>query len=118
MICILKITGKADQCFYVFSEWLERTLLESKPVPKIVTVVNPGNPSGTYIPDPLLKRISELCRNAGCWLVVDNTYEYFMYDGRKHTCIEGDHIVNVFSFSKAYGMMGWRVGYVRSDFFY
>lgn len=94
------------------AEWLERTLLESKPVPKLVTVVNPGNPSGTYIPDPLLKRISELCRNAGCWLVVDNTYEYFMYDGRKHTCIEGDHIVNVFSFSKAYGMMGWRVGYI------
>ena len=37
-----------------------------------------------------------------------------MYDGLKHTCLEGDHIVNVFSFSKAYGMMGWRVGYVRS----
>lgn len=35
-----------------------------------------------------------------------------MYDGLKHTCIEGDHIVNLFSFSKAYGMMGWRVGYV------
>lgn len=36
-----------------------------------------------------------------------------MYDGLKHTCLEGNHIVNVFSFSKAYGMMGWRVGYVR-----
>lgn len=38
-----------------------------------------------------------------------------MYDGRQHTCVEGDHIVNVFSFSKAYGMMGWRIGYVSSD---
>lgn len=35
-----------------------------------------------------------------------------MYDDRKHVCIEGNHIVNIFSFSKAYGMMGWRVGYV------
>jgi katanin p60 ATPase-containing subunit A1 len=26
--------------------------------------------------------------------------------------VEGNHIVNIFSFSKAYGMMGWRVGYV------
>lgn len=25
--------------------------------------------------------------------------------------MEGAHIINVFSFSKAYGMMGWRVGY-------
>lgn len=39
-----------------------------------------------------------------------------MYDGRKHTCVEGNHIVNVFSFSKAYGMMGWRVGYVSSAY--
>lgn len=39
-------------------------------------------------------------------------FRYFMYDGLKHTCMEGDHIVNIFSFSKAYGMMGWRVGYV------
>lgn len=38
-----------------------------------------------------------------------------MFNGLQHTCIEGDHIVNIFSFSKAYGMMGWRVGYVRLD---
>ncbi|XP_050232551.1 aromatic aminotransferase ISS1 [Mercurialis annua] len=94
------------------ADWLEKILSETKPVPKVVTVVNPGNPSGTYIPDPLLKRISDLCREAGSWLIVDNTYEYFMYDGLKHSCIEGDHIVNIFSFSKAYGMMGWRVGYI------
>ncbi|KAJ6715255.1 BIFUNCTIONAL ASPARTATE AMINOTRANSFERASE AND GLUTAMATE/ASPARTATE-PREPHENATE AMINOTRANSFERASE-RELATED [Salix viminalis] len=94
------------------ADWLEKILSEAKPVPKVVTVVNPGNPSGTYIPDPLLKRISDLCREAGSWLIVDNTYEYFMYDGLKHSCIEGDHVVNIFSFSKAYGMMGWRVGYI------
>lgn len=29
--------------------------METKPTPKLVTVVNPGNPSGTYIPEPLLK---------------------------------------------------------------
>lgn len=94
------------------ADWLEKTLNETNPPPKVVTVVNPGNPSGTYIPEPLLKRISDLCEAAGSWLIVDNTYEYFMYDGRKHSCLEGDHIVNVFSFSKAYGMMGWRVGYI------
>lgn len=39
---------------------------------------------------------------------------YFMYDGLQHSCVEGDHVVNIFSFSKAYGMMGWRVGYVSN----
>lgn len=42
-------------------------------------------------------------------------HRYFMYDGLKHSCLEGDHIVNIFSFSKAYGMMGWRVGYVSNS---
>ncbi|XP_072964857.1 aromatic aminotransferase ISS1 isoform X2 [Typha angustifolia] len=95
-------------------EWLKKTLSEggNKPVPKLVTVVNPGNPSGAYIPKPILQKISDLCRSAGAWLVVDNTYEYFMYDGLKHFCIEDNHIINLFSFSKAYGMMGWRVGYI------
>lgn len=95
-------------------EWLEKLLLDidTKPVPKLVTVVNPGNPSGTYIPLSLLQRISDLCKRVGAWLVVDNTYEYFMYDGLEHSCIEDNHIVNIFSFSKAYGMMGWRVGYI------
>ena len=37
------------------ADWLKKILLETKPAPKLVTVVNPGNPSGTYIPDPLLK---------------------------------------------------------------
>ncbi|XP_029118941.2 aromatic aminotransferase ISS1 isoform X4 [Elaeis guineensis] len=94
--------------------WLEKILSGegNQPIPKLVTVVNPGNPSGAYIPEPILKRISDLCSSAGAWLVVDNTYEYFMYDGLKHSCIEGNHIVNLFSFSKAYGMMGWRVGYI------
>ncbi|XP_073111025.1 aromatic aminotransferase ISS1-like isoform X5 [Elaeis guineensis] len=94
--------------------WLEKILSGegNQPIPKLVTVVNPGNPSGAYIPEPILKRISDLCSSAGAWLVVDNTYEYFMYDGLKHSCIEGNHIVNLFSFSKAYGMMGWRIGYI------
>lgn len=96
------------------ADWLEDTLSpkEGKITPKLVTVVNPGNPSGMCIPHHLLQRISELCYKAGAWLLVDNTYEYFMFNGLQHSCIEGDHIVNIFSFSKAYGMMGWRIGYI------
>ena len=46
------------------------------------------------------------CHRYGAWLVMDNTYEHFSYEGcAPHTCVEGDHVVNVFSFSKAFGMM-------------
>ncbi|EOY31369.1 PREDICTED: aspartate aminotransferase isoform X2 [Theobroma cacao] len=94
------------------ADWLERILSETKPTPKLVSIVNPGNPSGNCIPEPLLKRISDICKKAGSWLVVDNAYEYFIYGSSKHSCVEGNHVINLFSFSKAYGMMGWRVGYI------
>jgi aspartate/methionine/tyrosine aminotransferase len=32
--------------------------------------------------------------------------------GLKHTCVDAPHIINVFFFSKAYGMMGWQIGYI------
>lgn len=59
-----------------------------------------------------LQRAADLTAAAGSWLVVDNTYEHFTYDGAEHTCASGANVVNIFSFSKAYGMMGWRVGYI------
>ena len=80
---------------------------------KMITLCNPGNPTGVMIPKATLEEASELCKRFGVWLIIDNTYEHFAYaDCPPHECIEADHIVNVFSFSKAFGMMGWRVGYV------
>jgi aromatic aminotransferase len=42
------------------ADWLEKVLKENKPVPKLVTVVNPGNPSGAFIPRTMLEVISLL----------------------------------------------------------
>ncbi|THG14228.1 hypothetical protein TEA_009211 [Camellia sinensis var. sinensis] len=43
----------------ILADWLEKTLRETKPTPKLVTTVNPGNPSATYIPLPLLKVVED-----------------------------------------------------------
>jgi aromatic aminotransferase len=40
------------------ADWLEKVLKENEPIPKLVTVVNPGNPSGAFIPRPMLEVIS------------------------------------------------------------
>lgn len=106
--------GECDpETMHPSADWVDKALAgEFGPVPRVITICNPCNPTGTYVPAPLLERISNACKAAGTWLVMDNTYEYFMYEENKHFCVEGDHIVNVFSFSKAYGMMGWRVGYI------
>ncbi len=101
------------QTFQPSSKWIEETLKANEKV-KVVVITNPCNPTGVLTPLNELKKISELCKNYGCWLVLDNTYEYFVYgEGNEgHSTIEGEHILNIFSFSKAYGMMGWRCGYI------
>ena len=47
-----------------------------------------------------LQRARQLCEAAGVWLIVDNTYEDFTYDGREHTCVSGPNVINIFSMSK------------------
>ena len=41
-----------------------------------------------------------MTRAAGTWLVVDNTYESFLFSGSEHVTIGGPNTVHVFSFSK------------------
>lgn len=85
----------------------------------MVVLTNPGNPTGVSLPESVLARAAAVTGKHGCWLILDNTYEHFCggwYASRNggpaaHASLQAPHVVNVFSFSKAFGMMGWRVGY-------
>ena len=99
-----------DSDYFPRLDKLEEAFNSDDP-PKMVTVVNPANPTGVLVPGQLLEDIRDLCARHGAFLVVDNTYEYFDWI-KGHTCVEGDHVINVFSLSKAYGAMGWRLGYL------
>jgi aspartate/methionine/tyrosine aminotransferase len=98
-----------------FEELLEEAKRTGKKMPKMVVLVNPSNPTGVMLSKEDLERVSSVCKENGVWLVVDNTYEHFVYDGRTHHCVGDRHVVNIFSFSKAFGMMGWRQGYLAYD---
>ncbi|EKX40945.1 hypothetical protein GUITHDRAFT_75075 [Guillardia theta CCMP2712] len=58
---------------------------------------------------PKVKELRSLCASSSVWLVCDTGYEY---ENVPHACVEGENVLNLFSFSKSYGMMGWRVGCV------
>lgn len=80
-------------------------------------MTNPGNPTGVTLPAELLRELAAVAAARGVWLVVDNTYEHFAggwYGGPDHSTVCGAHVVNLYSFSKAFGMMGWRVGYLAA----
>ena len=86
-------------------QWLEKTL-RSDPSIKVVTVVNPGNPTGTHLSRDLLQKIVDLCREHRTWLVLDCTYEYFVPSSEFDGCFSDPHVLHIFSFSKSYALAG------------
>lgn len=76
---------------------------------------NPQNPTGKVFTEVEVRNLAELCEHTGTYLIADEAYERITYDGRKHfsaAAIAKAHIITCFTFSKAYAMTGWRVGYV------
>ena len=74
----------------------------------------PSNPTGRVLPEPWLAALAELAREAGLWILSDEVYEDYVYRG-EHVSIgrfAPERTLSVFSFSKAYGMAGNRVGYL------
>lgn len=75
---------------------------------------SPSNPTGRVLPEDWLLALAELAREADLWILSDEVYEDYVYCG-KHVSIgrfAPERTLSVFSFSKAYGMAGNRIGYL------
>lgn len=85
---------------------------------KVLILNSPNNPTGAVIEEKELRRIAEFCLDKGIFIISDECYEAFTYDGFKHvsTASLDEEIKNITftvnAFSKTYSMTGWRVGYV------
>lgn len=78
-----------------------------------VLVSSPSNPTGTLVPDGEMQRIVSTVAELGGTLIVDEIYHGLTYGGDavsvlRHT--SDAFVVN--SFSKYYGMTGWRLGWL------
>ncbi len=74
----------------------------------------PSNPTGRVLDERVLCAVAELARCERLWILSDEVYEDYVYTG-KHVSIARfapERTLSVFSFSKAYGMAGNRVGYL------
>jgi len=85
------------------------------PRTKAVILCNPGNPTGTVYNREELDDIANFCREHGLFLISDEVYREFVYDGRKAISaleIEGaeEFVIVVDSLSKRYSACGIRLG--------
>ncbi len=82
---------------------------------RMVVLCNPNNPTGTVYRREELLAVAEFCRDHGLFLVSDEVYREFVYDGRTVTSalsLEGfsELVVVVDSLSKRYSACGIRLG--------
>lgn len=89
------------------------------PATRAVVLCTPSNPTGAVVaPDEGTRIVRELARR-GITLITDETYLPFVYEGTAWSAasVDGwrDNVAIVGSFSKAFGMMGWRVGYLLAS---
>jgi len=77
-------------------------------------VSTPSNPTGRVLPEAWLAALAEWARAEDLWILSDEVYEDYVYRGRHASmaCFAPERTFSVFSFSKAYGMAGNRVGYL------
>ncbi len=85
------------------------------PKTKAILICNPGNPTGYLYSREEIKKLAEIVKEHQLFLVADEVYREFTYDGREHYSIlqeEGleEHAIMVDSVSKRYSMCGARVG--------
>ena len=87
---------------------------------RAIVLVTPNNPTGaTYSPE-LIAQFAKLCWDRGAWLVLDETYRDFIPEaaGAPHGLFQDaawrDHVVHLYSFSKAYCVPGHRIGAIAA----
>jgi aspartate/methionine/tyrosine aminotransferase len=84
---------------------------------RAISLISPNNPTGAVYRKKVLDEIVDLCLQHDITLISDETYSRMVFDGADHYSPRsrrdaGEHVLTLGSFSKDFGMSGWRVGYV------
>ena len=82
---------------------------------RAILLCSPNNPTGHIYSPQELEVILKMCLKKDIFLVVDEVYREFCYDGKKFTSVMtykeyADRVICVDSFSKRFSMCGARVG--------
>lgn len=87
---------------------------------KAILICTPGNPTGTVYTKKEMDMLAALCKKHGLFLVSDEVYREFCYDGKKQVSLFPymeeipEHAVVVDSLSKRYSLCGGRLGMLVS----
>lgn len=88
------------------------------PRTRAVIVNSPSNPTGVVMDPEEVRAVTRFAIEHGIYVITDDTYEHFLYDGAVHQFAASDvpgardWVLAVNTVSKTYAMTGWRIGFV------
>ncbi|MEQ5838121.1 pyridoxal phosphate-dependent aminotransferase [Paraburkholderia acidicola] len=99
---------------------LDRLLAALTPQTKLLMLNSPNNPTGWVMTGDQQRTVLDHCRRHGIWIVADEVYERLYYaDPAARTApsfldlaARDERVICVNSFSKAWLMTGWRLGWI------
>jgi aspartate/methionine/tyrosine aminotransferase len=87
---------------------------------RVIFVNSPANPTGWTARDDELRAILAIARQRGLWIVADEVYSRFVFNGAERAASfydimeEDDPVILVNTFSKNWAMTGWRIGWISA----
>lgn len=89
------------------------------PKTKAILICNPGNPTGYLYTQEEIHQLAELVKKHDLFLIADEVYREFTYDGDKHYSVMNvpgieNNAIMIDSVSKRYSMCGARIGCIVS----
>ncbi len=109
------VTCSQNNGFKMRPEDLEEAIT---PQTKWLMFSSPSNPCGACYTRDELKAIADvLLRHPHVWIMTDDIYEHFLFDGREFATIAEvepklkERTLTINGVSKVYAMTGWRIGY-------
>jgi aspartate aminotransferase len=111
------ITTHAENGFALPDDAAFESVISAKT--RAIMLCNPGNPTGTVYPKEDLLRVAQICKKHNIFLISDEVYREFIYDGLTHTSVLTipdfeQHAIMVDSVSKRYSACGARIGCIVS----
>jgi aspartate/methionine/tyrosine aminotransferase len=96
---------------------MDRLLAAVTPDTRAVVLNSPHNPTGWVMPEADMKTLLDHCRKQGTWIVSDDVYARLYRHGQVAPSFRAlaeaeDRVISVNSFSKAWSMTGWRLGWI------
>jgi len=85
-----------------------------------IVINSPSNPCGKVFTLDELNSIAALAQEHDLFVLTDEIYEYFVFDGARHISVAtlpgiAERTITISGLSKTFSITGWRVGYLVAD---